>query len=722
MADDWGDDPIQYATMDHAEAAGLFDRVFGKGKWKITGGYRTPAREDELRREGAETVAPGHRSAHSEGAPEAPGAYDIVVDGLSPAQAADRLQKSGAKFTKLFPEGQSGSQGAHLHVQPMPQFHDDWGDEPLVTSSPLKPDVYTGHAVTHDEAATLAPKRKTPLQLAGEAGSAAVKPFVRTAEDTLQGQHDAGAALVDDLGRFVTPPKDWKDTQSGFLDMGRLVTDAVNVLGGGAASGLAKGAVGRPISNTLAAMTGGKVNLDPQAVGNVALAGAGLAEGLAGDAALAGRASQAGVGAEALRANEALRATGPRNALAAINEPPSTPALRRKTMTPEDQQSADVRLLHGEGVRMTPGQIRGGVHKDIESKQASGAHGGFAIHEAIKRSITDFNRTLYKKTLRQVGEDYPADGPVNHDAVAHIHAVLDGKYEALKPKLKADVDPKYDEAILEARRLAGVRGSREQREFDAVMKDRVGPEFGLDGMTGEGFKRVESYLTKEVGAYRNSTDAYQRKLGEALDDVLGALRGSLERHSDPSVRDELRQTNSAWASLKTIEDAAYAAKAQDGVFTPNQFLTALGRGGRTQRAMVARGRGRFQDFTRAAQRVLPNKVPDSGTAGREGVVRGPGRQAGTFAGAFLGEHLGPVGGPMGAVAGGMLGASADAAISPVTNALRASMLERQAAKALARRGVVSAQPRNYLRAVDRRALAAPTIAPLLAPPRDPPQP
>jgi hypothetical protein len=96
----------------------VMDSVFGAGKWRQTGGYRTPERENELRAQGALTVPPGVLSRHSMGRPGAPGAYDLVVDGISPSQAAAKLRSAGAPFKTLFAEGAYGTQGPHLHVEP----------------------------------------------------------------------------------------------------------------------------------------------------------------------------------------------------------------------------------------------------------------------------------------------------------------------------------------------------------------------------------------------------------------------------------------------------------------------------------------------------------------------------------------------------------------------------------------------------------------------------
>lgn len=93
------------------------DRVFGPGRWRQTSGYRTRAQEDALRRQGAGTVPPGRLSRHSLGNPDAPGAYDAVVEGMASQTAAAKLRRAGGAFAKVIAEGPHGGQGPHLHVE-----------------------------------------------------------------------------------------------------------------------------------------------------------------------------------------------------------------------------------------------------------------------------------------------------------------------------------------------------------------------------------------------------------------------------------------------------------------------------------------------------------------------------------------------------------------------------------------------------------------------------
>ena len=112
------------AEPSHADAASherfrsAMDAAFGAGKWRTTGGYRTREREDQLRSQGALTVRPGAVSHHSLGTPQAPGAYDVVVDGLNPFEAARRLRATATLFRVVLPEGAHGDQGPHLHLEP----------------------------------------------------------------------------------------------------------------------------------------------------------------------------------------------------------------------------------------------------------------------------------------------------------------------------------------------------------------------------------------------------------------------------------------------------------------------------------------------------------------------------------------------------------------------------------------------------------------------------
>lgn len=108
-----GPPPKKAAFLPVTDFHSAVDQTIGAGKWRPTGDYRTPQREDELRREGAATAK--GPSAHSAGTPEAPGAHDIVIPGMSQAQGLAALKKLPGVKSVIY-EGPAGGQGGHYHV------------------------------------------------------------------------------------------------------------------------------------------------------------------------------------------------------------------------------------------------------------------------------------------------------------------------------------------------------------------------------------------------------------------------------------------------------------------------------------------------------------------------------------------------------------------------------------------------------------------------------
>ena len=162
--------PPAGAAEARPEISRALDAAFGAGRWRITGGYRTPERENQLRAEGALTVRAGRLSRHSVGGHANPGAYDIVVDGLSPTRAAERLRAVGAPFARYLPKGPHGTQGPHLHVE-MPH-----GSQMAAGAAP-RPSIPVVH-LTEAEAATHRMSREA-LEGAPEAQLALGRAYMR---------------------------------------------------------------------------------------------------------------------------------------------------------------------------------------------------------------------------------------------------------------------------------------------------------------------------------------------------------------------------------------------------------------------------------------------------------------------------------------------------------------------------------------------------------------
>jgi hypothetical protein len=129
-------------------------------------------------------------------------------------------------------------------------------------------------------------------------------------------------------------------------------------------------------------------------------------------------------------------------------------------------------------------------------------------------------------------------------------------------------------------------------------------------------KAADSELGRMAASYRGSADAAQRELGMALREAQSELREMFAR-ANPDTAPMIRAADQGWATLAQMERAGSMVGAKDGIFTPAQLLSAIKRGDTSIRdRSFARGDMRNQDLAQAADAVLPNKVPDSGSIGR----------------------------------------------------------------------------------------------------------
>src|SRR5688572_8972510 len=149
------------------------------------------------------TVRPGGLSRHSMGRPGAPGAYDLVVDGMSPSEAASRLRAAGAPFARYQPKGAHGTQGPHLHVEPY-----GFGASPgfqVASSNAPKPQADDGRA----RSMTIAMPAPNARSLA-----TARDALARLRADAMQGHAPAQLELGRAYAFGYVVPRDFNEAQS----------------------------------------------------------------------------------------------------------------------------------------------------------------------------------------------------------------------------------------------------------------------------------------------------------------------------------------------------------------------------------------------------------------------------------------------------------------------------------------------------------------------------
>jgi hypothetical protein len=277
-----------------------------------------------------------------------------------------------------------------------------------------------------------------------------------------------------------------------------------------------------------------------------------------------------------------------------------------------------VKQLTEEGVKLTPGQLMGGLPARIEEKATSIPFVGDAIANARRRSVESLNEVAINRSLSPIGEKLPK-GMVGRDAIQYADEALGKAYDDLLPKLTTQADKKFIADIQNLRTMvsAGNMGPAEAMQFSKILQSQILGKFqGQASITGETMKAMDSDLGRLASQYMRDASADKRQLGGAIGELQTALRSLVER-SNPQSAKELKAINSGWAQFKRVQRAAGSQGAQEGVFSPEQLRASVRALDRSKdKGRFAEGKALMQDLSDPARDVLGSKIPDSGTPAR----------------------------------------------------------------------------------------------------------
>lgn len=290
--------------------------------------------------------------------------------------------------------------------------------------------------------------------------------------------------------------------------------------------------------------------------------------------------------------------------------------------------SQGVRALREAGVPLTLGQLAGATEtrigravKGVEDRLAGFPIVGEFIQHARDRGHYAYNRAVLNRALRPVGAALPDDIPVGKEAIRYVGDELGRRYDELLPNLSAEVDVPFSTDLYEISRAMGVRPDRVQQQFSQMLDDAFTNRAAGGRLEGPALQDAQSKLARWASEYQGSRDPDQRALGAAAAEARDALRALITRHNPTAARD-LRALDRGWRELAIAERAA-ARRATNatGVFTPVDYSTAAKMADTSaRRRATIRRTAPNQRLTDAATEILPNTVPDSGTAGRTSLL------------------------------------------------------------------------------------------------------
>lgn len=277
-----------------------------------------------------------------------------------------------------------------------------------------------------------------------------------------------------------------------------------------------------------------------------------------------------------------------------------------------------VKALQDQGVPLTIGQqvgqsgIPGRAVKGIEDRVAGLPVVGDIVNARRTEGLEQFNSSAFDLALKPIGET--VKGKVGEEAMQIADDAVSAAYQKALAGKAANADPQFSADFSTAVRKA-MALPRVGDEVAAEIQDIVRPYMTGTTLSGDAMQQI----SRDLRAYRSkwSNDTSARRVGNAIDEVEDSIFGVFRRQA-PDVVPEYEKARLSAQRLYTLERAVLAGDKHGGVFTPAQLSTAdkqatIAYGGRRK---AATGGGEFRDLAKDGQAVLPNKVPDSGTAGR----------------------------------------------------------------------------------------------------------
>jgi hypothetical protein len=275
----------------------------------------------------------------------------------------------------------------------------------------------------------------------------------------------------------------------------------------------------------------------------------------------------------------------------------------------------NVRALMAEGVTPTIGQILGGGYKRFEEGLTSIPVIGDFIKSAQGRAVEQLNTAAFNRALKPIGSSLPS-GTTGREAVQFVSDKLDDAYGKLLPKMTVQADPVFGTEIGNLRQMVaqGAIDPNAVRAFDRFLDTNVVNKFqGQQAITGQTLKQIQSDLRERINLLSASTDADQRLMGQALQEVQDQFRQLVIR-SNPQNAAELKAIDTGYANFKRVQRAAGLTGAEEGIFSPAQLQNAVRAMDRSKdKSRFATGQALMQDLSETGKVVLGNKLPDSGT-------------------------------------------------------------------------------------------------------------
>ena len=277
----------------------------------------------------------------------------------------------------------------------------------------------------------------------------------------------------------------------------------------------------------------------------------------------------------------------------------------RESVSPQAQRLIDA------GVHITPGQALTGPQAGIVARTIRGAEDkitsiplvGDVIANAQQRGLRSFNMNRINDALEPIGAKIKHAGVEGLDA-ADQH--ISDAYDKVIPHIFVEPGNALTKITEAQARWKSIPlfDDIHKNKLDQYIDRHIMPVLAAGGnVPGEIVKRIDAEIGKlgrELSAKGGLTNG---PIGDGFLELRRSWRQAMEGVT-PEARQGLTNADKAFAKLVPLLKAG--EKKAEGIFTPKQLADSL-----------RQSKMKPDQLTEAARQVLPNTVPDSGTAGRQ---------------------------------------------------------------------------------------------------------
>lgn len=280
---------------------------------------------------------------------------------------------------------------------------------------------------------------------------------------------------------------------------------------------------------------------------------------------------------------------------------------------PKASANPDVSMMQSLGVDVTPGQALGGSSSKLEQKLTSVPFLGSQIEKRRQSTFDQFSNAMFNKAGKPIGFETKNKG---FEAIAELDdAVSDAYTKAIKKTSGVRIDNTFINNVANLSDLAAQTSNSDvKRVVDLQINKMLGKVTKADQILPETWKELDASLGKLI---RDEGDFTAKN---ALRQLQSEWRQAAAR-SNPEQAKLFSNADAGYKNLLILDKAAEAAAKQDGVFSPNQLYKSAKKFAGSEKSIRQKTAPFLQEAI-AAEKVIGNSVPDSGTAGRLAVGGG----------------------------------------------------------------------------------------------------